>query len=127
MMFARSQSIKTNNEVYINFPSTVSTATENWCYGVTDQGAGACDCIASAAFCTINGVSHVVSGARYPGISLSASELEIEFDPTRGTVNNSGNISLQDGSGNQLHIKQHIMGRVKTCVANGTVGGYDAC
>ncbi len=126
---ARSHAIKINGDVYANFNVSASGGSADWCYGLTDLGSGVCDCdTASAASCTLDGVAYVVSGARYPGISLSASATEVEFDSLRGTVwPVGGNVGVKSESGNELHVKYHFTGRIKRCVNSGDVAGFEGC
>lgn len=127
MLFARSEAMKQNKNIYLSF----STGS-NWCYGFTDTGA-ACTC-STANSCKINNADKAVKSAQFKNISLTtAGSLTLNganFDPARGGVKksgtaiNNGSITItQDGA--SATIMLNVLGRASIC--SSTLAQFSAC
>ncbi|UTW11112.1 GspH/FimT family pseudopilin [Marinobacterium rhizophilum] len=124
LQYARAESIKRNIDVAVNFN------TGAWCYGLTDTAPFSdCDCsTASAANCTVNGQQYIVTDERFPGVSMASSLSggSVSFDPTRGTLSPSGNISFTGDAAEQVRVTTYFIGRVRLCSPTG-YAGYKSC
>jgi prepilin-type N-terminal cleavage/methylation domain-containing protein len=127
LQYARAEAIKRNVDVAVNFN------TAGWCYGITDTAPlSACDCngsVASQASCSVNGQQYIVTADRFPGVSMSTASLasgSVSFDPTRGTLSPSGNISFMGDAAEQVRVTTYFIGRVRLCSPTG-YAGYKSC
>lgn len=67
IQYARSESIANGEDIFVAFKGTGATG---WCVGISDGAA--CDCAASLAACTINGVqARSLQGNDYPQTVLT--------------------------------------------------------
>ena len=62
------------------------------------------------------------SGVRHLSIGTS-----LAFGAMRGTVTPTATLKLADARGRTLHQVVNVMGRTRTCLAQGTVAGYKPC
>jgi prepilin-type N-terminal cleavage/methylation domain-containing protein len=126
LQYARAEAIKRNVDVAVNFN------TAGWCYGITDTAPfAACDCngsVASQASCSVNGQQYLVTEERFPGVSMASSLAggSVSFDPTRGTLSPSGNISFMGDAAEQVRVTTFFIGRVRLCSPTG-YAGYKSC
>ncbi|MCP8688495.1 GspH/FimT family pseudopilin [Marinobacterium sedimentorum] len=126
LQYARAESIKRNVDVAVNFN------TAGWCYGITDTAPfAACDCngsVTSQASCSVNGQQYIVTEERFPGVSMASSLSggSVSFDPTRGTLTPSGNISFMGDAAEQVRVTTYFIGRVRLCSPTG-YAGYKSC
>jgi type IV fimbrial biogenesis protein FimT len=51
----------------------------------------------------------------------------IHFDPVNGTVSPTATIRVQHATGQEVHHKVNILGRLRSCSPGGAVKGYPAC
>ena len=147
---ARSESIKRNDEVFVNF-SADGTAT--WSYGIsTLTGCTVAQTDpANAAACTLvvddgDGTVHDIGGAvdtddkvlmRYTSaehtnvlMTLAGfdSGTQLAFDGRRGTsIGNTGRIELESGLGKKLQVRLAALGQVRICTPDASVPGYVGC
>ncbi|WP_420599887.1 GspH/FimT family pseudopilin [Neptuniibacter sp.] len=124
VQFARAESIKQNQEVYIYVDEGA------WCYGLDDDTSTACSCSATPANCTINGNVHVVSGTDFPNVaaseSISTAGNVITFDPVRGTLNPAATVNFSSGLYG-VDVRWGLIGRARLCATSGPSWGYDSC
>lgn len=130
---AKSEAIKRNTSVSVEFQTSNSNAT--WCAGmalITD-----CDCTGADAtkLCRLDGVDRVLTGsASYKNMLLtksdgtSADNVGFTFTPTRGTAS-AGSVQVQSDDGRQVRVVVSGTGRIRLCSPSGSghVGGYAAC
>ena len=124
LQYARAESIKQNQEVYMYVDNAA------WCYGLDDDTSTACSCAASAASCTINGNVHVVSGDEFPNVaaseSISTAGNVITFNPTRGTITPAATVNFSSGIYG-VDVRWGLIGRARLCATSGASWGYDEC
>lgn len=117
LQFARSQAIKTNSTVYVNFQTT-----DNWCYGI-NQGSN-CTCNISNS-CGLT----VVSAPQLADMTLTATGLtnnSISFEPTQGAAGAKSVITFTAyGQTTAMSVEIPIMGNVLLCST--TIAGYPTC
>lgn len=116
--FAKSEAIKRNMPVRVNF--TTSNGGATWCYGLKENAD--CDCTitnaADANYCQIDNVKKVVSSTDYPGVKISASA-DFSFDNVRGTVT-AGNVTLDSAKQKQTKVILSGIGRIRICSPAGS-------
>lgn len=104
---------------------SVTVDSDTWCIGFSATAGCAC----AEAGCSINvagtNVVQVVSGADYPGVSISGLA-GTTFNRLRGTASTSGNITVASG-GYSLQVQVSPEGRIRICNPNGDSVGYDQC
>ena len=129
LMFAKTETIKRNNEVILSFGGT----SPAWCYGLKEVAT--CDC-ATANDCSIDGIEKVVTNEQYGDTTLLAAfpggpPEETGFEPLRGFSENSSG-SFSNGTvtftndGREAVIIINTLGRVRICSDTG-FGGYEPC
>ena len=110
LQLARSEAIKTNQNVSLSFSGN---GTTNWCYGINDSNG--CDCSVDNA-CLVDGNPvRVSSSNEFSNINLATnfSGQTTTFDPDRGTTN-SGTITLTT-EGKTITIFLSAIGRISLC------------
>ncbi|MBF0284600.1 MAG: GspH/FimT family pseudopilin [Magnetococcales bacterium] len=119
----RSEAIQRNKSVFIRFvPGT------SWCYGMSEDGSGACHCALSPQNCTVGGVVRKTSGDEFTKTRLTSTTLigdQSGFEPTRGLALSAGTILLQSSSGHNVTIELNPAGRIKAC--SSTLPPYSPC
>lgn len=125
--YAKSESIKTNSDVSINF---VAGTNGNWCLGVADTNT--CDC-ETADSCKVGTREIKINGDDFNKVSLSITSMtsnRVVFDPKRGmpkTGDSLGTINISNSSGEAVNIKVNAIGNItQTCSAAGS-NTYAAC
>jgi type IV fimbrial biogenesis protein FimT len=129
LMFAKTETIKRNNEVILSFGGT----SPAWCYGIKEETS--CDCTI-ANDCSIDGIEKVVTNEQYGDTTLIATfpggpPEETGFEPLRGFSENSsgsfsnGTVTLTN-DGREAVIIISTLGRVRICSDTG-FGGYESC
>lgn len=127
IQFAKTESIKRNRPIRVNF--TTSGGGTTWCYGLKENAD--CDCTITdatdAEYCEVNGVKQITLGSDFPGVSATASA-DFSFNNIRGTVN-AGNITLNSGKGKQTKVIINGLGRIRICSTAGdaNVPDYTTC
>jgi len=131
LQFAKSEAIKRNLPVNINFNNSGS----NWCYGMKINAS--CDCTetdnTSVSYCQIDGVKKVVSQNDYPNIRMYGASQpfsgELILDNRRGTAEDGGVTFINNY---EIRVKVNTLGRIKICRANDDASkpdlqNYPAC
>lgn len=145
LQLARSEAVKRNTSISVNFDADGSST---WCYGI-DENTG-CDCNlsdptnASACALPISGNQILYASTTdssvtpnlssdYDGIELAPPSFSgnsyTTFSPTRGTAS-AGTLTLTADNGRILKIVISAIGRVKICTpsaSNERVNGYSEC
>lgn len=130
LLFARTESINRNTDVYI----TVKSGS-GWCYGLDDTGS--CDC-SVANDCKVNNVTKVINGTDYHHIQMSGATFAqpgdnyIVFNPRRGMpednsgILRTGAISFVTSGNDNLTVQVNPVGRIRVCTSTG-YRGYTSC
>ena len=123
IQLARTETVTRNRTVSFSILSTPGGAT---CHVVHTGTAAECRCNDDGtAICAAPEV--VVAAARHdPSVRASLSH-SIRFDPRSGTATPTGTVALYSTSGRELQNRVAITGRVRTCVASGSMAGYVPC
>jgi type IV fimbrial biogenesis protein FimT len=126
LQYARSESLKQDEPISVTFDAG------NGCYGIDDDGAGACSCNV-ANNCDVGGIEKVTKITVYPNVTLGTVSFTggvtfTNFQPTRGTTN-AGSVLVNNSAGSQLKLIVSSLGRIRICVPAGkpAVLGYDGC
>lgn len=125
LVFAKSESIKYNQKVYVHFCQN-GTSNE-WRMAQSDQPA--CDCFVANS-CLLNGVQHNQQLTDGKLVFTSSSDisftgLQASYNPMRFSVN-AGSVILSDNSGNRLKVIQSAM-RLRVCAPDNKQLGYEQC
>jgi len=134
LQYARSEAIKGNRVVGVNF---TANGTDTWCYGMDDTPtATVCDCNTSAASdCTIDGVQKVFTSQGFRGVTMplpafgGGSGANTGFEPRRGVPSGGaqGTVSFISPTG-QIDVVLSPEGRIRLCSpSTNKVAGYAAC
>lgn len=139
LQLARTEAVKRNRDVELQFSS--AGPTTNWCWGLRDRDpsdAGIdlsvdCDCTvppanaAATNACKIDGVVRATQSADYPGVSVQTNltGARTEFEPRQGLANVAGTNRLVL-KGDELRVIVSVLGRVKICTQTG-MPGYQPC
>lgn len=121
LQFARSESIKQGNTLYVSVRSGSS-----WCLGITNDSSG-CDCnTASACQFGPTGSTQTRSllASEFTGITLTSDRTTIGFDSRRGFDLNEGVITINGSGSLSSQIQHSLNGRISIC---GNVGGMNPC
>lgn len=126
LQLARSEALRTNQAVSINFQTGSA-----WCYGIVVGGA-VCDCsITNAGNTGYCGYKRVAASSP-SAFTLSASTFataSTSFDPARGFLTEAGSVTLQSSQGKQAQVSLSLMGTASVC--SPTSGGlstvYPTC
>lgn len=99
------------------------------CYLVHTGQAGDCNCSpAGNATCTVPAqVMRAMSYGPGQGLAIRANSASMAFDAFQGTVTPTGSLTVTNARGDQLRVVVNVMGRARTCVAAGRLGGHPAC
>ena len=126
--YARIASIKQNRPIRVSFN------TAEGCYGLDDDLATACDCGATPAFCTVQGVQKVVSNNELRDVILAANfvDNDIVFDPVRGTLQNMEDnlryVTFKSSDGkNDINVQVSFVGQTRKCTNSSSLWGYEKC
>ncbi len=128
LQYARIASIKQNRPIRVSFN------TAKGCYGLDDDLATACDCGASPAFCTVQGVQKVFSSDAFRGVTLAANFVnnDIVFDPVRGTLQDmednlrQATFKSSDGK-DDINVQVSFVGQTRKCTRSSNLWGYEKC
>lgn len=129
LQLARTEAIKRNRELALQFSGAGPTTT--WCYGLRVDDGVACDCtetdVTAADACQIDGVLRVTRSTDYPSVSLATNltGARTEFEPRQGLANVAGTNRLVL-KGDELRVIVSTLGRVKICTQTG-MPGYEPC
>jgi Tfp pilus assembly protein FimT len=117
LQYARSEAIKQNTSIYVNFQTG-----DNWCYGI--NAGSACNCTIPSS-CSLGSQSAPTTQQ----LSLSATGLtsnSIWFEPTHAAANAAGSITFTV-YGQTIFINTSIsrLGNLQICSTG--ISGYNAC
>lgn len=128
---ARSEAIKQGARMTVAF-----SPGSAWCVGYA-RGNVACDCtvaLGGSNACSILGDGQnpfltVVSSGAFSGVEMDIDEpASLTFDGVRGTLTGTeGGVSFSSAQGRQLRVEVNVLGRVRLCSPDGSVGGYPRC
>ena len=132
LQYARTEAIKGNRSVGVNFTS----GTDTWCYGMDDTPTDAtiCNCTTGAG-CTVDTVTKVFRNDGYRGVSMPAPAFgrasNTGFEPRRGfPMGSQGTIQFISASG-QINVVLSTQGRIKLCSPDSPslphLSGYPEC
>jgi type IV fimbrial biogenesis protein FimT len=117
LSFARSEAIKRNSSVYVNFQTS-----DNWCYGV--KPASNCNCSVSND-CTLGSYN----ASRTQDMTLTATGLtnnSLQYEGTRGATGSSILLTFTSyGQSDAISIKITALGNMQLC--SSTISGYPSC
>ena len=118
LQLARTQAVKSNSTVYVNFQTGLS-----WCYGINVGSACSCNVANS---CTMQNVAAPTTENE---TSLSATGLtsnSLSFEPTHGAAGAKSILTFTANNGTAaMSVEVKLMGDVILCSSN--IGGYSAC
>jgi type IV fimbrial biogenesis protein FimT len=130
LKYARSEAIKTNNNVFVTFTNGTS-----WCYALSNVTG--CDCNESSDtkpdYCIYNTVRIAKAAADYEGVTLTQSftDNEIAFEKLDGSIvtglsssPQTLTLSISDYS---AEIKVYSSGLVTVCSNSSVIGNYPKC
>lgn len=125
IQFARTESIRRNQAVYVAFGTTTAS-----CYGIGTNAACTCD------NCDIRTSSVTQFGTDFPGIEIAsvlaagAATDRFGFSPRQGTLDTAGEVAATFRSkktARQLTVTTGMLGIARICSPGATVVGYPAC
>lgn len=140
---ARSEAVKRNEQIGINFSYTDST---NWCVGAA-IGTTYCDCTKPSThslYCGIDGASHIMSNSDFSKSKMVTSSaatdgyFDFAFDPIRGSMSATDlanslaarNFVIESENADfRLLVEVTVVGRIRICnpVSTQKVPGYPDC
>lgn len=131
LQYARSEAIKGNRSVGVNF---TADDTDTWCYGMDDTpSVTICNCRTAAADCTVDTVRKVFSSDGYRGVSMAAPAFggagRTGFEGRRGFLSGGGQGTVRFSSASQqLNVVLSNQGRIKLCSPSSPpLAGYPGC
>jgi type IV fimbrial biogenesis protein FimT len=125
LQFTRVSAVARNQRVRFS----LQTDAAGSCYVIHTGGAGACPCGETGPAVCGAGASEIKT-VRLPAsdrVLLQANVASILFDPVHGTSTPTGTVRVIGSTGRELRHIVNVMGRVRTCSAQGNAGGYRAC
>ena len=133
LQYARTEAIKGNRSVGINF---TTSGTDTWCYGMDDTPTDAtvCNCT-SGVGCTVDTVTKVFRSDGYRGVRMPTPafgrERNTGFEPRRGfPTGTQGTVQFISASG-QINVVLSTQGRVRLCSPDSPslphLSGYPEC
>jgi type IV fimbrial biogenesis protein FimT len=126
IQYARALASSSRQQVRLSLQSLPDAGT---CYLIHTGPAHACRCGGGGRAICEGGAQMIrlEEQAAASGITLAPVARSMLFDPDKGTVTPTATIRVLDQQGRDLHQVVNIMGRVRSCVAAGHVGGIRAC
>lgn len=129
LQFAKTEAIKRNKRIRVNFMTSNSGAT--WCYGIKENSDCDCNADSGANMCHIDNIKKVARSADFPGISIqtfiSSPGDRFTFESVRGIMDSSfGNVRFNSLTTKQTRIIVNRMARIRICSPSGeiNVAGY---
>lgn len=126
VQWARREAVSRNASVRL---SVMRTSAGEACWVLHTGDAGACQCEAEGRSSCDEGAQPLrttVIAAR-DGVALASTSPSVLFHPLRGTTTPTTTLRLDAANGDSLQHVVNIMGRVRSCVPQGHVGGYTPC
>ncbi|OUR73997.1 hypothetical protein A9Q78_01905 [Methylophaga sp. 41_12_T18] len=108
LQYARSESIKQNEEIRLQVTSGI-----NWCFGVDDEVGVSCDCNSNA--CEVGDILKNTTASAYSNIQMSAGNV-VEFEPRQGFPSPSATYTYTfriGASGKVKTVTVNPIGRIK--------------
>jgi type IV fimbrial biogenesis protein FimT len=126
LQYARVLAVSSGRPVRL---SIQAAATGDTCYVVHTGAAHACRCDGQGqAQCDAGAeLLRLESQAGATGLRLAPVARSILFDGGKGTVTPTATLQLTDRDGRGVHVVVNIMGRVRSCVPTGRLGGLRPC
>jgi len=153
---ARSESIKRNDDIYVNF-SADGSAT--WVYGVSNvtgctlaqtdaTNASACTIVVDDGDGTVHGINSATDTGdkllmrfvsdEWVDVTMAlnsfASGTQLAFNGRQGTTRDSatgtfsiGTVQLTSGDGKRLDVRVAALGQIRICSPDDSVPGYQSC
>ena len=125
LQFARATAVARNQRLRFS----MQTDAAGSCYVIHTGAADACRCGENGPAVCDSGASEIRT-VRVPAsdrVLVQANVASILFDPVHGTSTPAGTVRVIGSNGRELRHVVNVMGRVRTCSAQGSVGGYRAC
>lgn len=119
LLLARATAIKQQTTVFVVFQSGT-----NWCYGLNNNSSCSCSVTNN---CQLNGTTKIITSSNFNGVTLNTSNFSganTAFEGVRGTVSNTGTITLSN-NGKSVSIIINKMGYIQIC--SNTFSGYNPC
>jgi type IV fimbrial biogenesis protein FimT len=125
LQFTRVSAVARNQRVRFS----LQTDAAGSCYVIHTGSADACRCEASGPAICGSGASEIktVRLSAVDRVLVQANVASILFDPVHGTSTPTGTVRVIGGDARELRHIVNVMGRVRTCSAQGNTGGYRAC
>lgn len=126
LQYARSEALSRNRSVRVSF---FEASGDGGCYVLHTGPAGSCEC-GEGGVPVCNADGDAIRGVRLPsrdGVSLNANTDSILFHPLRGTSTPTATLRLDGPAGDSLQHVVNVMGRIRSCVPQGSVSGYRPC
>jgi type IV fimbrial biogenesis protein FimT len=126
LQYARSEAVLRNEGVRITFHGERSAAS---CYIVHTGSADRCQCD-STGVARCNGGEpplKAVSFLASQSLSLQSNVGSVLFAPEHGTASPTASLRVHGAQGRTVQHTLNIMGRVRSCVSQGSVSGYRPC
>ena len=125
LQFTRISAVARNQRLRFS----LQTDAAGSCYVIHTGSADTCRCgVSGPAIC--NAGASEIRTVRLPAterVLVQANVASILFDPVHGTSTPAGTVRVIGANGRELRHVVNVMGRVRTCSAQGNTGGYRAC
>lgn len=125
LQYVRSEAVARNQPLRLS----VYSASTGSCYLIHTGARADCTCDAnSPAQCT--GDAQLLKTVQWQAgnpLVLSANVGSMLFDPVQGTTTPTGSLRISDAHERTISHVVNIVGRVRSCVSQGSVPGYRAC
>lgn len=129
LQLAKTEAIKRNKQVRVNFQ--ISNAGATWCYGIKEQSSCDCNVDSGPSLCHIDNIPKWTRSADFPNIhlrtSISSPGDHFSFEGVRGiTVSTFGKILLTSTAGQETRVIVSRLARIRYCspAGNANVTGY---
>ena len=122
LQHARTEALLRNEGVRITFAGTA-------CYIVHTGAADRCHCDADGTGRCDDGAAPIKTVAlpTGQGLSLQSNVRSVLFAPEHGTASPTATLRVSGAQGRTVQHTVNLMGRVRSCAAQGAVSGYSAC
>lgn len=125
IQFTRSAAVARNQRVRLS----LQTYAQGSCYVVHTGNAADCVCDGSGPTQCSGGAREIktVTLPLAKHVALQSNVGSVLFDPNFGTSSPTATLGLLGTRGRTVHHVVNVMGRVRSCAAQGTVPGYRSC
>lgn len=122
LQHARAEALLRNEGVRITFVG-------NACYVVHTGAADRCRCDADGIGRCEGGAAPIKTVAlpAATGVALQSNVRSVLFAPEHGTASPTATLRISGAQGRTVQHTVNLMGRVRSCAAQGAVAGYGAC